>query len=561
MAGEPLLTRPLTRRHFLARLAAASAAGLLAACSAPAPAPTPEETPAAGTPGAPTAVALADTPTPVPTLAPTATSTPAPPTPTPAPTATPLPRLYQQTIRIFTIEGPRISGPIERHAAAFEQDSGARLEVTRSPIADLLSRTREMARTFSDAYDCLLLPTDWLGELAMLGHVMPLDSYAQRDKALPDFQLDDIPEGVLDANRWAGALYGIPVSSGAQTLFYRKDLLDDPGVQDRYAKLNDGDAIPNPPQQLAELRKAASYFVGRDLGNGARGYGFITAITDQAPVAYYALPWVAAYSVVPRGFAPAAGIFLFAPDMSPLVNTDGFVRGVRELVEMVDATQKPRLKATREDVLGEMIRGSAAFALEWSDLAQAAARDDAAVKGKLGFAPPPGSVDYFDWQTGKWEERAEAPQVPVSAFAGWSYFVPKTAKNPDAVWEWVRYHTSPEVSAADVALAESGYQPWRRSHASALQPWTAAGWDEESARGYVQAVLDASDHPNRVILPRLPGMDRYLATLQSHLISAIVGETKSQAAMDACVGDLNAITLELGRANQVAAYRAHLGAG
>jgi multiple sugar transport system substrate-binding protein len=343
------------------------------------------------------------------------------------------------------------------------------------------------------------------------------------------------------------------------TLFFRRDLLDDPAVQERYGNLNGGEAIPNPPQTVAELRTAAEYFFGRDLGNGQRGYGFVTGIAPGAPLVYYAHPWLASYSVLPRGRAPVPGLFVFAPDMTPLVNTEGFLRGVKEFVETVDATIKPRLRATREDVTTELVKGSAAFALEWGDTADATVADDAWVRGKLGFSPPPGSDQYYDWQANRWDGTLEAYRVPVYGFGAWSYFIPRTAKYRDAAWEWVRYHTSPTVSLQDVASRETGYQPWRRSHAASPQPWIDAGWIAEDAKAYVQAVLDAADDPNRVLDLRLPGTPRYLVVLEQHLTRVMTGEARSPDAMAACAKDLNDITNEIGRANQIAAYKAHLG--
>jgi multiple sugar transport system substrate-binding protein len=57
----------------------------------------------------------------------------------------------------------------------------------------------------------------------------------------------------------------------------------------------------------------------------------------------------------------------------------------------------------------------------------------------------------------------------------------------------------------------------------------------------------------------LPGAARYQETLELYTNQAIAGSLDPQAAMDQCAADFNGITDELGRDNQIAAYRAHLG--
>jgi multiple sugar transport system substrate-binding protein len=110
-----------------------------------------------------------------------------------------------------------------------------------------------------------------------------------------------------------------------------------------------------------------------------------------------------------------------------------------------------------------------------------------------------------------------------------------------------------------MASPDSGYQPWRKSHATNLEAWLDAGWDEAEAEAYISTILAATDHPNAVFDPRLPGAARYQETLELYTNQAIAGALTPQAAMDQCFADFNSITDELGRDDQIAAYRAHLG--
>ncbi|MDQ3466852.1 MAG: ABC transporter substrate-binding protein, partial [Chloroflexota bacterium] len=113
--------------------------------------------------------------------------------------------------------------------------------------------------------------------------------------------------------------------------------------------------------------------------------------------------------------------------------------------------------------------------------------------------------------------------------------------------------------AIDAASADSGFQPWRNSHSTNLQPWIDAGWTESEAQTYIQTILDATNHPNAVFDPRVPGAARYQETLELYTNQAVAGELEPQAAMDQCATEFDSITDELGRDAQIQAYRAHLG--
>jgi multiple sugar transport system substrate-binding protein len=246
--------------------------------------------------------------------------------------------------------------------------------------------------------------------------------------------------------------------------------------------------------------------------------------------------------------------------MNPLVNTEGFVRGVTEMADTVKNAMRPGGDTDRGAVISEITNGSALMSFDWGDTGPASVAADSVVKDKVGFALTPGSTEYFDWQTSTWVTvEGDVHRAPTHAFNGWSYFITTQAQNPDAAWAWVKYHASPPVSAIDVASPSSGFQPWRTSHSTNLQPWIDAGWTESEAQAYVQTILDVTNHPNAVFDPRVPGADRYQQTLELNLQRALLGEADPKAAMDDCAEEFNNITDELGKDAQIAAYKAHLG--
>jgi multiple sugar transport system substrate-binding protein len=83
------------------------------------------------------------------------------------------------------------------------------------------------------------------------------------------------------------------------------------------------------------------------------------------------------------------------------------------------------------------------------------------------------------------------------------------------------------------------------------------GWSSADAEEYVNAVLDTTNHPNRVIDVRIPGSFSYGDALEAELKLVALGKSPQQA-MDDCADKFNEITTDLGRAPEIEAYGAHL---
>jgi multiple sugar transport system substrate-binding protein len=476
------------------------------------------------------------------------------------------PRFDGVNLRVLTQTGPFIAGPIRVHAPQFEQEYGAKVEAVETPNAELFSRAIQVANTGGGDFDLLLLANTWMPDFVNLEYAVSLQSYVDRDMADPLLAWDDIPEGIKRKNSWAGQTFTFIVDNDNQTMFYRKDVLGSPEMQEAYRTAT-GKDLPNPPQTLTDFIEVAKFFSpnggGANWSDQGEGYGFITCVQRGQQSYWYSYPWTAPYSVVPSDKAPGGtpGIYIFDPDMNPLINTEGYVRGLTEFVQIISEAHRPGLDSIRTDVISEMVQGRAVMTLDWGDIGPASVGPDSVVKDKVGFSLTPGVTEYFDWQTDTWVTMpaGEVHRTPTHAYNGWSYYITSQTENADAAWEWIKFHASPEISAIDAASADSGFQPWRNSHSTNLQPWIDAGWTESEAQTYIQTILDATNHPNAVFDPRVPGAARYQETLELYTNQAVARELEPQVAMDQCATEFDSITDELGRDAQIQAYRAHLG--
>jgi multiple sugar transport system substrate-binding protein len=74
--------------------------------------------------------------------------------------------------------------------------------------------------------DLCSLGNTWIPEFHALNALAPLDAFASQSR---DITLDDYFPGILDSNRVAGALYGVPWYVDTRLLYYRRDILQKAG--------------------------------------------------------------------------------------------------------------------------------------------------------------------------------------------------------------------------------------------------------------------------------------------------------------------------------------------
>jgi multiple sugar transport system substrate-binding protein len=470
-------------------------------------------------------------------------------------------------ITVYTFGQPQMMPPQQDAAKAFEDKTGIKVNIIKEPAFEKLQPTLEgKAKAGSPDYDVFLTGNLWVADFVNLGYAEPLDSYIKADKNSEELALSDIPEGVRKKNEFGGKTYSMLVDNDNMFLFYRKDVFADQKWRDAFMK-ELGHELPTPPKTIPELLEVAKFFTDKDWNPDMTGEtSFVTSNAGLGQSHYYLYSFAAPHTVMPPEVAPITGLLLFKQDMTPLVNTPGFVRGVTEWKEIMDCCVKqqngdedgPDGLLQREAVLNQMIRGQSLMAIDWGDIGPAAFRDEAVVKDKLGFAMAPAADDYYDWQSEKWVTPDAPNYAPVHQFNGWAMYMASTSTKKQAAWDYLKYFISPKVSLETVSDPAGGFQPWRTSHSTDMQFWQDRGWRGDDAAEYASAILDTTNHPNRVIDVRIPGSFSYGDALEAELKSVALGEKTPQEAMDDCAAKFDELTTDLGQAPQVEAYGAHL---
>jgi multiple sugar transport system substrate-binding protein len=158
-------------------------------------------------------------------------------------------------------------------------------------------------------------------------------------------------------------------------------------------------------------------------------------------------------------------------------------------------------------------------------------------------------------------ETSEVNYAPLHQANGFAFYMTSTSAHKDAVWKFIKYMNSPEVSIKVVTDSRGGYQPWRTTHTTDLDGWTKVGWNRDDAQNYVTTIIDSANHPNASLDLRIPGLFKYYAVLETHLSHLLdaVGPPNVHAEMIECAKDLEDVTNENQRGAQQSAYLNHLG--
>lgn len=246
----------------------------------------------------------------------------------------------------------------------------------------------------SGSYDVVAVDYYWPGEFARSGWMLPLDEWIARDAV----DLSGIIPASFDVNgRVDGQTYYIPYYPYPMGIVYRTDL----GIE-----------IPETMEELVEYAKSLK--TDEIYGLAMQG----------APTDPIAMEWL--------NFLFANGGDLYAEDLkTPAVNDEIGQKALAQYLDLIDnAAQTGAAGANLDDASATFAEGRAAMMVTYVTIFAGLFQnpDVSAVVDLWDVAPMPGT---------------HQGNVGV-----WSFGVPKSAKSPDAAWEFVKWVTSEPVARA-----------------------------------------------------------------------------------------------------------------
>ena len=457
-------------------------------------------------------------------------------------------------VNVMTFTGPQIAEPLQRRAPDFKKLTGATINVVTVPFSDLYTKLLTDFATGTNSIDAMVFAPQWMGDYIQADYLEDLTDRIKSDTAL---QWDDVGAFFRDFSAtYAGRTYTIPLDGDFHMVYYRCDLLEKEGLA--------------PPETWDDYLSIAKTFQGKDLnGDGKADYGSCISKKRNAQ-AYWAVTSIVSAFLQSKG--TSQGAFFDTKSMNPLVNNEAFEAALDVYVESTKFGPPDELNLDVGDTRGLFTTGRCALSIDWGDIGTLAIDPDTSkVQDLVGAVILPGSRRVLDRETGKLVDcdATTCPHAvngvnhaPFAAFGGWSGAINAAGDQrvKDAAYDFFSYMSQPAQANVDVTIGITGFNPYRISQFENLDPWMKAGMSEAAAKNYLGAIAASLNSPNMVLDLRVPQNQRYQqVVLDTSIARLLAGEIDKKQAMKAIEDGWNEITDELGRDDQLKAYRASLG--
>ena len=457
-------------------------------------------------------------------------------------------------VNVLTFTGPQIAEPLQRRGPDFTELTGAKINVIIVPFSDLYTKILTDMATGTNAFDAWVFAPQWMVDYIVPGYVEDLTDRVTADEAL---EWEDVAPFFRDFSAtYGGNVYTIPLDGDFHMVYYRTDLLDEAGF--------------DPPKTWEEYLEIAKYFHGKDLnGDGDPDYGSCIS-KKRGAQAYWWITSIAAPFTQSQG--TSQGAFFDTETMEPLVDNEAFAAALDIYDESTQYGPPDELNLDVGDTRSLFTSGRCALSLDWGDIGTLAIDPETSVvMDKTGAVITPGSTRVLDWETGKLVDcDAETcpyavngvNYAPFASYGGWSGGI-NAAADPivkDAAYDFFSYMCQPAQSNVDVTIGKTGFNPYRTSQFLNRQSWVEAGMSPKAASVYLGAIEDSLASPNMVLDLRIPQNQRYQGVvLDTALSQFVAGEITRDECMKQIYDGWEEITEELGREEQLEAYRGTLG--
>ncbi len=457
-------------------------------------------------------------------------------------------------ITVLTFDGPQVAEVLQRRAPEFAAQTGASIEIATVPFDELYDTIAADLRRDQPRYDAIVFPPQWLADYAASGWLVDLTERVNADDALA---WDDIAPFFRDISATYGdRVYTIPLDGDFQLVDYRTDLRQAADLQ--------------PPETWEEYLEIAARFHQQDLNDdGNPDYG--SCIAKKPDAQSYWMIWAVASPFL-QTQGTQQGAFFHRDTMEPLVDNPAFARAIELYKQTTDYGPPDELTLDVSDTRNLFTAGRCALTLDWGDIGTRAIAPESQVIDKVGAVVLPGSERVLNRETGELVacDKTTCPyainginRAPYAAFGGWSGAIAAATEpeQQDLSYAFLSYLSQPAQANVDVTIGASGFNPYRVSQFTDRETWVEAGMSFEAASKYLGAISVSLRSPNVVLDLRIPENNRYQQeVLDAAIADYLVGDLNREQAIAAIDQGWEAITEEVGRAAQRAAYLASLGA-
>lgn len=465
--------------------------------------------------------------------------------------------------------GPRggISGPLFTLRPAWEELTGATLEIVEIPIGEHYTKVMTDLRLGIGQYDGFMVGAFWYGDLIAGDFIVPIDDY-MKDPRFPKWDADALPPSLRTLHTWGDKWYGTLNDSDGQVFYYRRDILTDPQWQAAF-KEEYGYDLPVPPKTWDQVLDIARFFNGKDWNNdGEPDSGMVLHLKVGEQGFYHFMSLSASFVMLPgEKLDRYHDIYWFDPEtMEPLINSPGHVRALEFLLELHKTGPAAQIGWSLGEAWDYFLRGKSVMVFSWGDVG-ALVQDEtrSAIKGKLGASILPGVMEVFDREKGEWVTLDEPNIVGNTTGGSWHGVISALSPNPEVVYSLYAFMATEPVSIWNVNRGWTGVDPGVRFHflepfgTAKLEDYLAQGWDESDLRQYLDAYRDTFFAERSLNYLRIPGAFEYWMSLDQNLSAAMAGTLTPQQALDRTAQEWTEIVNRLGRDEQLRLYQEAIG--
>ena len=437
----------------------------------------------------------------------------------------------------------------------WETYTGAKISWIDLAQADYNPRLQQAIATGTVDFDVLEMGAPFEGDVCGKGLASEMPDWVKKQVDIDDY-VDYLKPPV---GTWNGKTYRITIDGDCHNFNYRTDVFSNAELAKAWKAAGNTTewGVPKTWQQVQAVTK---FLKGKKIG-GKDAWGYLDAPKPWGGFGFYFLgSRASAYAKHPNDKA-----WLFDVDtMKPRVNNPAWVRAIQDVVDALPSEPPDQLNADPNTTgFQQFLAGTGSMIPWWGDIGSVARTSDTSVVGKIiAFDILPGSEDVYNAKTGAWEKLASGPNyAPNCAYLGWGMYVMARVnadtKKHKAAWSAAAHLGGKDLSLWTV-MYPSGFQVHRTSHSN-VDEWVAAGYPREYISSYLKSQFGSYNHPNRAVEPRIPGIFQYYSVAEDELAKVFAGRLDAKTGADNIAKAWEGITDRLGRANQIALYKASLG--
>lgn len=407
------------------------------------------------------------------------------------------------------------------YAVQWKELTGVEMKFIEYGYTDIPAKIMAEAVAKTGEYDIFNQFPYVVPDAAGAGVLVPLDEYAAKGK--PDFS--GIQPALRAQQLYKGKLYFFLLDGDHLILVLRNDILQLPGAREEFKAKYGWE--PGCPETVEQWEQLAAYFHTR---KGETRWGQTFEQDMYGAMGYRSINF--SY----RHFPVYFGGLLFDKDMQPRINTPQGIQAIKAFTSIVQY-MPPDIQGWGTPQIYPFWGSAQAFSVMSfpSIVGYGNANEQSKIKGQQLSCVIPGVKI-----NGKLVRRS--PQA-----AGTGYMVSRYSKHPELAYYFLQWLTGPTKGDEAIADAKGFWDPMRQSNLS--NPAIL----EKFGKQFVETTMENAKYATSLLM--LEGNEEYFNVLDKNLALVMQGNATPEEAAKQIDSGWNKVTEDIGRANQIEAWR------